>query len=169
MIITPLPIIQTTIAIADIVSIGILVSDGIIGGSKMGLFGSFFKPIKTKSVDIPDGLMEFLNEVDALYMQAYQLKSTRNVAKFLTREAACRLQSAVCSMNCRYFGDAKFRNTKWTKEKEDGNITILKEVTFDNVHIAGNLSISVASPYKERWVISREGNCYKVSIISSVA
>lgn len=132
----------------------------------MSIFGGFFKPVKSTAVGIPSNLAEFLNNVDSLYMEAYQLKSTKNVARFLTREAAGRLQAAVCSMNTRYFGDAKFRNTKWIKENEGDGIVILKEVTFDNVHIAGSLSIAVASNYKERWTIIQDGRDYRVARIA---
>lgn len=162
----PLPIIQAVLGTVDVVSIGVIIFDGINGGLEMGLFGGFFKPVKSQAVGVPSGLVDFLNEVDSLYMEAYQLKSTKNVAKFLTREAAGRLQAAVCSMNTRYFGDAKFRNTKWVKEGDGDSIVILKEVTFDNVHIAGSLSIAVASNYKERWTIVKEGRDYRVARIA---
>ncbi|WP_289751780.1 hypothetical protein [Bacteroides acidifaciens] len=69
-------------------------------------------------------------------------------------------------MNTRYFGDAKFRNTKWIKENEGDGIVIRKEVTFDNVHIAGSLSIAVASNYKERWTIIQDGRDYRVARIA---
>lgn len=159
-----LPAVIQGLAVADVLAIGIILCDR--GGSNMSIFGGFFKPVKSTAVGIPSNLAEFLNNVDSLYMEAYQLKSTKNVARFLTREAAGRLQAAVCSMNTRYFGDAKFRNTKWTKENEGDGIVILKEVTFDNVHIAGSLSIAVASNYKERWTIIQDGRDYRVARIA---
>lgn len=162
----PLPIVQGALAVIDTISLGIILVDGLNGGLEMALFGGFFKPVKSTAVGVPSGLVDFLNQVDSLYMEAYQLKTTKNVAKFLTREAAGRLQAAVCSMNTRYFGDAKFRNTKWTKEGDGEQIVILKEVTFDNVHIAGSLSIAVASNYKERWTIVQQGREYRVARIA---
>ena len=161
-----LPIIPAVLVTVDVVSIGLIICGKDNGGLEMGLFGGFFKPVKPQAIGVPSGLVDFLNEVDTLYMEAYQLKSTKNVAKFLTRDAAGRLQAAVCSMNTRYFGDAKFRKTKWVKEVDDDNIVILKEVTFDNVHIAGSLSIAVASNYKERWTVVKEGMSYRVAKIA---
>lgn len=164
----PLPLLQGTLVIIDTLSVGIILADGLSGGLEMGVFASFFKPVKSTAVGLPSGLSDFLNQVDSLYMEAYQLKSTKNISKYLTREAAGRLQAAVCSMNTRYFGDAKFRNTKWSKETDGGgdDIIVLKEVTFDSVHIAGSLSIAVASNYKERWTVTKQGKEYRVARIA---
>lgn len=133
----------------------------------MGLFDIFkSSSTGTKSVDIDRELLNYLKQVDELYMAAYQLKSTRDISKFLTRECAARLSSTVCSVNVRYFGEPKYRTTVWINEGDgEGIFNIRKEVTFDNLKIAGKLAIAIASDYTERWVVKKEGNRFVVDRI----
>lgn len=122
----------------------------------MGFFDVFKsspKGVKAKNIDRE--LLEFLKKVDELYMVSYQLKSTKDISRYLSRDCAARLSSTVCSVNVRYFGESKYRNTVWINEGvADGIITIRKEVTFDNIKIAGKLAIAIASDYTERWLVS---------------
>jgi hypothetical protein len=54
----------------------------------------------------------------------------------------------------RYFGAAKFRDTKWLLEQEtNGTLIIRKEVYFDKINIAGAMKVAVANDYVEKWVI----------------
>lgn len=136
----------------------------------MGLFDVFkSSSTGTKAVDIDRELLTYLKEVDELYMAAYQLKSTRDVSKYLTRECAARLSSAVCSVNVRYFGEPKYRTTVWINEGDvNGSVNIRKEVTFDNLKIAGKLAIAIASDYTERWVVKRNGKSFVVDRIQQL-
>lgn len=136
----------------------------------MGLFDIFkSSSTGTKAVDIDRELLNYLKEVDELYMAAYQLKSTRDVAKYLTRECAARLSSAVCSVNVRYFGEPKYRTTVWINEGDaNGLVNIRKEVTFDNLKIAGKLAIAIASDYTERWVVKKNGKSFVVDRIQQL-
>ena len=122
----------------------------------MGLFDVFKstpKGVQAKNID--SHLLQFLKNVDELYMAAYQLKSTKDISKYLSRECAARLSSSVCSVNVRYFGEPKYRNTVWINEGDtNGIISIRKEVTFDNIKIAGKLAIAIASDYTERWLVN---------------
>lgn len=136
----------------------------------MGLFDVFkSSSTGTKAVDIDRELLTYLKEVDELYMAAYQLKSTRDVSKHLTRECAARLSSAVCSVNVRYFGEPKYRTTVWINEGDaNGSVNIRKEVTFDNLKIAGKLAIAIASDYTERWVVKKNGKSFVVDRIQQL-
>lgn len=130
----------------------------------MGLFDVFKSSDKgTKAVDVDRELLTYLKQVDELYMAAYQLKSTRDVSRYLTRDCAARLSSAVCSINVRYFGEPKYRNTVWINEGVvDGAINLRKEVTFENLRIAGKLAISIASDYTEKWIVKKDEGKYQV-------
>ena len=135
----------------------------------MGLLSSFFKTSKPEAIGISGKLLSFLTEVDTLYMEAYALKSIRRIGNSLSRDCALRLQSSVLSTHTRYFGDDKYRHTKWTKESETSNtVCVRKEVKFDNIKIAGRLSIAVATDYVERWHISLNGNTFVVTAIETV-
>lgn len=125
----------------------------------MGLFDIFKSSAEgTKSIDVDRELLNYLKQVDELYMKSYSLKSTRDISKYLTRECAGRLSSSVCSVNVRYFGETKYRTTVWINEniKDKSLISIRKEVAFDNLKIAGKLAIAIASDYTERWIIKIE-------------
>jgi len=136
----------------------------------MGFLSKFLSSSTSEASDkLPGKLVSFLTTADALYMEAYALKSAKDVSKYLSRGCAQKLQSAVCSVNARYFGDEKYRHTIWNKERDmDGGSIIFKTVTFDKVKIAGKLSINIATDYQERWYIVEDNNKYIVDRIESV-
>lgn len=124
----------------------------------MGLFsGIFGSPDKNTSASgVPKDLINFLKQVDELYMASYSLKSTRDIARFLTPACRHKLSTVICSINTRYFGDEKYRRTTWSLLEEQPNCyRISKDVKFDHVKVAGKLSIQVASDYKEVWTIAK--------------
>lgn len=136
----------------------------------MGFLNKFLSSNTSEASDkLPGKLVQFLNTVDTLYMEAYTLKSAKDISKYLSRGCAQKLQSAVCSINARYFGDEKFRHTTWSKEREEVDRTIiLKTVVFDKVKIAGKLSINIATDYEERWYILTDNSKYVVDRIEGV-
>lgn len=122
-----------------------------------GIFGSSEK--NTTNNGISKELISFLKQVDGLYMESYSLKSTRDIAKFLTPAYRHKLTSVICSINTRYFGDEKYRKTTWSLISEENDcIKIGKDVKFDNVKVAGKLSIAVASNYKEVWTVIKNSS-----------
>lgn len=128
-----------------------------------GLFGSSEK--NTTVNGISKDLITFLKQVDTLYMESYTLKSTRDVAKFLTPTCRHKLTTVVCSMTTRYFGDEKYRKTTWSLVGDYGDkMEISKDVVFDKVKVAGKLSIQVATNYREVWTIIK-GSSYLVDSI----
>lgn len=130
-----------------------------------GLFGASDK--NTTASGVSKDLMNFLKQVDELYMASYSLKSTRDIAKFLTPACRHKLTTVICSINTRYFGDEKYRRTTWSLLEEQSDCyKISKDVKFDNVKVAGKLSIQVASNYKEVWTIMK-GNGYLVDSIQA--
>ena len=96
--------------------------------------------------------IDFLNTVDYEYMRAYAVKSTTRLNKYLSRECAVEIGRAVYSINSKYFGSEKFRDTTWTLITQSTNLlVVLKEVEFSKVRVAGSLSLTVADDYKEIW------------------
>lgn len=127
----------------------------------MGLFGGLFGASEknTKTDGLPKELTTFLKQVDSLYMASYSLKSTRDIAKFLTPAYRHKLTTVICGINTRYFGDEKYRRTTWSLVSEESDkYVVSKDVKFDNVKVAGKLSIQVASDYKEVWTIVKGGS-----------
>lgn len=136
----------------------------------MGLFDGLFKSSSenTTSSGIKGDLLEFLKQVDKLYMESYSLKSTRDIAHYLSPNCARKLSLVICSINARYFGDAKYRRTNWSCVSNDGDtIVIRKEVKFDNVKVAGRLSIAVADNYNEVWTVKKDKSYIVLSIAAA--
>lgn len=112
----------------------------------------FNKKKKADATNLDKKYIQFLSEVDAEYMRAFSTKSMRVLKNYLSRECAVELSSIIFAAGSRYFGADKFRTTQWTLLSSDNNVlTILKDVTFDKVKVAGSLYIEVADNYKEVW------------------
>lgn len=127
----------------------------------MGLFGGLFgsSDKNTTTNGLPKDLTTFLKQVDGLYMASYSLKSTRDIARFLTPAYRHKLTTVICGINARYFGDEKYRRTTWSLVSEEPDRYVVnKDVKFDNVKVAGKLAIQVASDYKETWTVIKGSN-----------
>lgn len=119
----------------------------------MWLF-NLFKRKKISNTDLSKQLVDYLNKVDAEYMRAYAVKSTRILQMYISRECAMKVTSTIFGINSRYFGSSKLRHTTWIKVSQDTKVLkILKNVVFDKIYVGGAMSIEAADNYKEYWLV----------------
>lgn len=112
-------------------------------------------------------LVAYLNKVDDEYITAFNIKSMRNLSKYLTRECQVKVLQRISCNNNRYFGSSKFRHTEWSRVKsiDPEAIVVKKVVVFDKIGVAGPVSMNVANDYKEIWTMVKYGSSLLVSDI----
>lgn len=127
------------------------------------MFGMFAKTDK-----ISGKMVNFLNKVDEEYMLAYNTKTIRGLQEYISRECGISVSQKIHGVGSRYFGAAKFRNTKWQLQSKEGNsYTILKSVVFDKITVAGAMRMSVANDYQEIWVVNADDKKMIVTAITA--
>ena len=116
------------------------------------MFG-FKKKIKADGIDRE--IADFLEEADSKYIKAYETRTYSYLKDDFTKDCQIKiLQTITASASLRYFSNEKFRTTAWTVVSESDSIGVyMKTVTYDSVHVAGNMNMKVSADYVERWTI----------------
>ena len=115
----------------------------------------------------PD-LYDFLKVADAAYIRAFETRSVGLLREFFTPDCCMAIsQWIVAEASLRYFGNEKFRNTKWIVESSEvGSITLIKECIYRDIKLSLSKTMKVSDDYRERWTIKVTPEEY---IVTSVA
>lgn len=117
----------------------------------------FFSFLKNR----PDeGCIKFLNEADAAYVRAFQIKNVAGLDRYFDRTCLSLLAERVRLSEKVYSGLERYKHVTWEKQTD---LTFIKEVNYDDVKLSKGICCSVGESYTEEWTLILYNNTYKVS------
>lgn len=117
------------------------------------MFGK--KKKKTVQSDIPDDILEFLEEADKRYIRAFETRSIVPLKEYFTRQCMVKLSNMIANQaSSRYFGSDKFRTTSWVVIQKPDSIGVFKKVVeYESIKVHGSVGMKISADYDEAWTV----------------
>lgn len=115
------------------------------------LFGKKKKVIS----EIPEDILEFLEEADKRYIRAFETRSIQPLKDYFSRKCMVKLSSMIANQaSSRYFGSDKFRTTSWVVIQKPESIGVFKKVVeYESIKVHGSMGMKISADYDEEWTI----------------
>lgn len=116
---------------------------------------SLFGKKKKNNSGIPDDILEFLQEADKRYIQAFETRSIAVLKDYFSRKCMVKMSSMVVNQaSSRYFGSDKFRTTSWVVLQKEGEFDVFKKVVeYESIKVHGSLGMKMSQDYDEKWCV----------------
>ena len=126
---------------------------------------------KDNHCGVDSDLYDFLKEADNAYIRAFETRSVGLLRDLFSPQCCMAIsQWIVAEASLRYFGNEKFRNTKWTVESSEvDSIVLLKECVYRDIKLSLTKTIKVSDDYKERWTVKVTPDEYLVVNVAYAA
>lgn len=114
----------------------------------------FGKKKKTVS-EIPEDILDFLEEADKRYIRAFETRSITPLKDYFSRQCMVKLSNMIANQaSSRYFGSDKFRTTSWVVIQQPNSIGVFKKVVeYESIKVHGSMGMKISADYDEEWTV----------------
>ena len=120
----------------------------------MGFFSKLFKKSPA------DRCVSFLNEADAAYSRAFQIKNASGLERYFDRACLTVIVEKIRMAQKVYSGIDRYKVVTWDKVNDS---CYIKKVRYKDVEISKGIKAPVGDSYDEEWCVMINGADFRVT------